>query len=100
MLNVTNDPPNLSIKWAEPAQPNGNISYVVTVLCQDRLSGGTNLNTTLVVQSREAVVARSPFSGCIVTVIPQTGAGRGPSSNQSLLVPEEGEMSASKHSYL
>ena len=82
-----------SITWAGPATPNGNVNYLVTVLCQDLLNGGTNFNTSLpsLMETTATVEGRPPFSSCVVTVTPRTGAGPGESSSETVMTPEEGE---------
>lgn len=90
-LSISDNTTNLIISWEEPSEPNGNISYIRTLVCTDLFNGSVFLNETIVVLFvSEVVLSQRPFIMCTVTVTPQTGAGRGNSSTESIQTPEAG----------
>ncbi len=90
-LVITDDATNLVISWNEPAELNGNISYITTIVCEDLFDNSIFLNETEVVLLADPIaIARRPYILCSVTVTPQTGAGAGNSSTESFQTPEAG----------
>ena len=77
--------------WDEPAEPNGNINYTSTIICMTLHDNMTYYSMTLETLIRELTAPREPFSECEVTVTPQTGAGMGPSSVDTIQTDQEGE---------
>lgn len=92
ILEISDNITNLVISWLEPIEANGNLTYTITIVCENLLSGVvfTNESQTML-SSREVTTTRLPFSLCSVTVTAQTGAGVGPASGANFQTPEEGE---------
>ena len=90
-LLLSDNTTNILVMWEEPAEPNGNINYVVSIMCETLHDGVIFHNATVETLARELAAPREPFSECEVTVTPQTGAGMGPSSMDTIRTPEEGE---------
>ena len=91
MLDITDNIDTLRVTWNQPLEPNGNISYSVTIIGMDSLSGTIFLNETVEVTSLKFDISdRRIFSKYSVIVVPQTQAGMGPVSMTTLQTPEEG----------
>lgn len=84
----------LLISWVEPAETNGELSYIRSVVCERQYDSAITFNETLTVDASERTftISREPHTLCTVTVMPQTGAGMGPSSVEMLQTDEEGEI--------
>ncbi len=81
----------ITVTWNEPEETNGIVSYVVTLIGVNRINGSVFLNESLEVSNLEVNTTRRIFSEYRVTVTPQTGAGMGPVSMETLTTPEEGK---------
>ena len=94
MLTITDDIMSLIVAWEEPVSANGpgNITYTVTTTCVDLRTGDTLFSNMMVILSavEPVSITRTPYTRCSATVTPQTDAGQGPSSSESIDVPEEG----------
>ncbi len=81
----------ITVTWSEPEETNGIVRYVVTLIGVNRINGSIFLSESLEVSNLEVNVTRRIFSEYRVTVTPQTGAGMGPVSMETLTTPEEGK---------
>lgn len=81
---------NILIMWAEPPEPSGNLTYITSVVCVWLYSGVIFFTSDETTSELMLTAPRKPHSECIATIIPQTGAGMGPSSTQAIQTAEEG----------
>ena len=90
-LTIVDDDTHLIISWVEPAQLNGIVTYIRSIICEDLFDGSIILNETVILPVvTPAIISRQPYTLCSVTVTPQTGAGLGNASDESYKTPEEG----------
>ena len=94
-LTITDNMTSLFVTWEEPVSANGpgNVTYTVTTTCVELRTGDTLFNNTMVILSAldPVSITRTPYTRCSVTVTPQTDAGQGPSSSETIDVPEKGK---------
>ena len=93
-LNLGHNGSHFLISWMEPLIPNGQVNYLVNLFCTDLFRGTmSDLLTSEMTSDLEVTVTEEflPYTRCLATVTPQTGAGQGSESNFTLTSAEEGK---------
>ena len=93
LLNITVNDTHVIVTWDAPADPNGVVSYNVTVSGINLIDDASVLNlTTVVLAETEYTIPHTsvPYSEYTAVVVPQTSAGSGPSQTDTVQTPEAG----------
>ena len=94
-LNITINSTHVIVTWNAPADPNGVVSYNVTVSGINLLNNASVLaSTTVFLAETEYIVPHTsvPYSEYTAVVVPQTSAGSGPSQTDTVRTLEAGEL--------
>ena len=92
-LDIMVNDTHVIVTWDAPVDPNGVVSYNVTVSGINRLDNASVLNpTTVFVTETEYIIPHTsvPYSEYTAVVVPQTSAGSGPSQTDTVQTPEAG----------
>jgi len=93
-VSLSNNGSHFLISWEEPIPRNGIVSYLVNLSCTEQFSGfssafledeGTSALELIVM---ETIL---PYSSCLATVLPFTGAGQGSRGSSNLTSDETGK---------
>ncbi len=90
-IRFTHDGTNFNISWDEPLQPNGILTYNITLTGINLLRSNQILFEEGVVTEQEFLleVASVPYTFYTASVVPQTGGGVGPETNATLSTDQE-----------
>ena len=94
-LNIMVNDTHVIVTWDAPADPNGVVSYNVTVSGINLLNNASVLTSTPVgLAETEYIVSHTsvPYSEYTAVVVPQTSAGSGPSEMLSTQTDQEGDL--------
>ena len=92
-LNASFNTTHILISWSEPANPNGIVTYNISVTETDLLTTNTStiVSEAMVTELELAVsYVVKPYSEYTVSVTSQTGAGMGDTTTFSFQTDEEG----------
>ena len=95
LLNITVNGSHVIVNWDAPTNPNGVVSYNVTVSGINLLDNSRVLtSTTVTISETEYTIPHTsvPHSEYTAVVVPQTSAGGGPSETDIVQTPEAGIM--------
>ena len=94
-LNIMVNDTHVIVTWDAPTDPNGVVSYTVTVSGINLLDNASVLaSTTVIVTETEYTIPHTsvPYSEYTAVVVPQTSAGSGPSEMLSTQTVQEGDL--------
>ena len=87
LLNITVNGTHVIVNWNAPTDPNGVVSYNVTVSGINLLDNSSVLtSTTVTISETEYIIPHTsvPHSEYTAVVVPQTSAGVGPSETDTV----------------
>lgn len=92
-LNLSHNNSHFVISWAEPAEPNGNLNYTVTLSGFSLVTLTESLSRTAVVQELEVAImaAEEVYTRYTAVVVPETGAGQGAGENFTFTSAQDSE---------
>ena len=92
-LNITVNGSHVIVNWDAPTNPNGVVSYNVTVSGINLLDNSSVLtSTTVTISETEYIIPHTsvPYSEYTAVVVPQTSAGSGPDQSDTVQTPQAG----------
>ena len=98
-LNIMVNDTHVIVTWDAPTDPNGVVSYNVTVSGINLLNNASVLaSTTVILAETEYIDPHTsvPYSEYTAVVVPQTSAGSGPSQTDTVQTPEAGSITCSQ----